>query len=168
MMNIDANQEFEKIVQQNKGIIYKVVRAYCQNEEDRKDLVQEIMIQIWHSLPKYDQKFAITTWIYRISINVTISFFRKQNTRQFARNKLNESHLLVQENQHDEKEEQLKSLEQFISELNELDKAFMLLYLENKSYAEIAEILGFSVTNVGTRISRIKDKLKNRFSHING
>jgi RNA polymerase sigma-70 factor (ECF subfamily) len=168
MNDKNAHYLFEQIVQQNKGIIYKVVRTYCYHEDDYEDLVQEIMIQIWRSLPKYRNQFALTTWIYRISINVAISFYRKNALRQNARISLNDQHQLSTDELPDhEKEERLRLLEQFISELNELDRAFMLLYLENKSHVEISEILGFSLSNVGTRIGRIKGKLKIKFSQLN-
>lgn len=157
---------FEGIIEQHKGILFKVARAYSHDEEDRQDLLQEMMIQIWQSIHKYNDQYKISTWLYRISLNVAISFYRKSSTRVKKYTELNEQFLETTPDDPSENERRLKLLEQFISELKEIDKALMLLYLEDKSHAEIAEILGMSVSNVGTKIGRIKDKLKTRFSQL--
>ncbi|MBS1735753.1 MAG: sigma-70 family RNA polymerase sigma factor [Bacteroidetes bacterium] len=158
---------FQELIEQNKGILYKVARTYCQNENERQDLIQEMMIQAWQSFHKYNSEFKISTWLYRISINVAISYYRK-NAIKINRNvPLTEDVTQIKEDEKAEKELQLSMLDQFISELKELDKALILLYLEDKSHNEIAEILGITVGNVGTKIGRIKDNLKQRFSQQN-
>lgn len=158
---------FQELIEQHKGILFKVARTYCQDEDDRQDLVQEIMIQLWKSFHKYNDKFKISTWLYRISINVAISFYRKNAVRKETNIPLNERVSQIQDVEKSNKEQELNLLEQFIDELKELDKALMLLYLEDKSHAEIADILGISPGNVGTKVGRIKDKLKQRFSQQN-
>lgn len=168
MINQKAlNIQFQQIIERHKGILYKVARTYCKHDDDRQDVMQEMMIQIWKSLPKYNADFAITTWLYRISLNVAISYYRKNSTKQNQYIGLNDNHLNVQEELGNNREEQLNQLEQFIAELNDLDKALTLLYLEDKSHAEIGEILGLSVSNVGTKLGRIKEKLKNKFLLLN-
>ena len=162
----EQQQLFEDIIEQHKGILFKVARAYCPNEEDRQDLIQEMMIQIWLSIHKYNDQYKISTWLYRISLNVAISFYRKSSTRAKKYTGLNEEMAVTLVEDKSEKEQQLNLLEQFISELKELDKALMILYLEDKSHAEIAGILGMSVSNVGTKTGRIKEKLKTRFSQL--
>jgi len=157
-------QFFQEIIEQHKGILFKVARVYCPNESDRQDLIQEMMIQIWQSIHKYNDQFKISTWLYRISLNVAISFYRKSSTRANRFTVVNEQMKEIPTEDKAESEQQLKLLEQFIYELKEFDKALMMLYLEDKSHAEIAEILGMSVSNVGTKIGRIKEKLKTRFS----
>lgn len=157
---------FLATIEQHKGILYKVARAYCPNEADRQDLVQEMMIQIWQSIHRYNGQFKISTWLYRISLNVAISFYRKNTSRRSKYTLLNEQSAQIPTEDKTEIEQQLNLLEQFISELKEIDKALMILYLEDKSHAEIAGILGISVSNVGTKIGRIKDKLKTRFSQL--
>ena len=157
---------FEDIIEQHKGILFKVARAYCPNPDERQDLIQEMMIQIWQSIHKYNNQFKISTWLYRISLNLAISFYRKNSTREKKYTELPEQLLEAPVEDKSENERQLNLLEQFISELREIDKALMILYLEDKSHAEIAEILGMSVSNVGTKIGRVKDKLKTRFSHF--
>jgi RNA polymerase sigma factor (sigma-70 family) len=166
MSEKDQRQYFQKIIEQNKGIFYKVARAYCQNEDDRQDLIQEMMMQIWKSIHRYNKQFKMSTWLYRISLNVAISFYRKQSTRANIYTILNEQTAQIAMDDKTEDERQLNLLEQFINELKEIDKALMILYLEDKSHAEIADILGISVSNVGTKIGRIKDKLKTRFSQL--
>jgi RNA polymerase sigma-70 factor (ECF subfamily) len=104
--------------------------------------------------------------VYRISLNVSISFYRKNLNRTTKFTELNEQNIQITTDDKTETEQELNLLEQFISELKEIDKAIMVLYLEDKSHFEIAEILGISVTNVGTKIGRIKEKLKTKFSNF--
>ncbi len=159
-------QFFEGIIEQHKGILFKVARTYCPNVDDQQDVIQEMMIQIWQSIHKYNDQFKISTWLYRISLNVAISFYRKNTTRAEKYTELNEQLVEISLDDKSENERQLKLLEQFISELKEIEKALMILYLEDKSHTEIAEILGISVSNVGTKIGRIKERLKKRFSQL--
>lgn len=163
----EKHERFQALVEQHKGILFKVARTYCPSADDRQDLIQEMMIQIWQSIHKYNDQFKISTWLYRISLNTAISFYRKNTKRQTKTILLNEYISEYKEIDNSEKELQLSLLEHFISELNDLDKALMLLYLEDKSHAEIADILGISQSNVGTKIGRIKAKLKTRFSQVN-
>lgn len=162
-----TNEFFLTVVEDHKGIIYKIANSYCQDSEDRKDLIQEILIQIWKSFDKYNNQFKYSTWIYRIALNVAISFYRKENSRKIISNSFNNEFLnLCETNLSDEKEQKLNALHQFISELKDLDKALMLLYLDEKSHKEMADILGISETNVATKINRIKIIMKQKFSLI--
>ena len=166
MNNEDQRLFFRQVIEQHKGILYKIARAYCPDTEDRQDLLQEIMLQIWKSISKYDRRFALSTWIYRISLNVAISSYRKKKTTKDIFTSLDNSAENIAEETDREKEEMLNLLDRFISELNQFDKALLILYLEDKSHAEISDILGISVSNVGTRVGRIKEKLKQRFKEI--
>jgi RNA polymerase sigma factor (sigma-70 family) len=164
-----ANKDvFLDLIEANKGIIYKVSNSYCKDVEDRKDLVQEIIIQLWRSFERYDDRYKLSTWMYRIALNVAISFFRKEHKRKSSASPISES---VIETTADEGPGELESnlylLQQFIYELQELDRALMLLYLEDRNYKEIADILEITETNVATKISRIKDRLRQKFSRIN-
>ncbi|HEY1062984.1 MAG TPA: sigma-70 family RNA polymerase sigma factor [Daejeonella sp.] len=158
---------FQKLIEEHKGILLKVARTYCHNEDDRVDLIQEMSIQIWRSLDKYNDKCKISTWMYRVALNVAISFYRKNAKRNENTIPLNDELSQIPESENKEKEGQLILLERFIQELHNLDKALMLLYLEDRSYSEIAEILGITPGNVGTKINRIKSKLKTSFSQLN-
>jgi len=160
---LNSNQ-FIAVVDTHKGIIYKIANSYCIQAEDRKDLVQEIIVQLWKSFDRYDANYKPSTWIYRISLNVAISFFRKENRRKEISNPLSESILSFADSSPvPETDANLALLHQFISELKELDKALMLIYLDEKSHKEISEILGITETNVATKISRIKLLLKQKF-----
>ena len=163
MSEKEKNKQFQNLIEQHKGILFKVARTYCQQEEDRQDLIQEIRIQIWRSLDKYNDKYQISTWLYRISLNVAISFYRKNVKRHENTISLNEQVSEIKEIDSTEKKEQLNQLMSFIYKLNNLDKALMLLYLESKTHIEIADILGISKSNVGTKIGRIKEKIKTHF-----
>ncbi len=155
---------FQEILEKHKGILFKVAGIYCREEADRQDLVQETLVQVWQSLHRYDERFALSTWLYRVSLNIAISHYRKNRTRNESIIPLGESVPQIPDADASGKEQQLNLLHQFIAELRDLDKALMLLYLEEKSHAEIADIMGISATNVATRIGRIKETLRKRFS----
>ncbi|MGW8123071.1 RNA polymerase sigma factor [Roseivirga echinicomitans] len=162
------NEAFTVLIEDNKGLIYKVANAYCKDAEDRKDLVQEIIIHLWKGSDQYDDAFKISTWIYRISLNVAISFYRKDRNRKATQTSISDGIFnLKEEESSNELESNLTLLQQFISELKELDRALMLLYLEQKTHKEMAEILGLSESNIATKISRIREKLRIRFSQHN-
>ncbi len=156
---------FTSLIDKNKRIIYKVANSYCQNNEDRKDLIQEILMQLWRALEKYDEKFKPSTWMYRISLNVAISFYRKGKRRRDVIPLANNDILAIaNEPELDELDENIRLLYEFIAGLDKLNKAVMLLYLENENYQTIADTLGITETNVSTKINRIKNKLRHHFS----
>lgn len=161
---MDKDQIFQEIIGRHQGILYKVARLYCQTDEDRKDLVQEMLFQLWRSFDKYDDRFKHSTWIYRIALNVAISFYRKNSSRQQQTTTIEEAENIVVTHELNETDSRLILLEKFINELKELDKALIILYLEEKSHQEISEILGVSTSNVSTKVGRIKEKLKQRFA----
>ncbi|MEV4883919.1 sigma-70 family RNA polymerase sigma factor [Chitinophaga ginsengisegetis] len=164
---MNSTDLFLAVLQTNKGIIYKIAQSYCQDAEERKDLVQEIITQLWRSFGSYTGQVKYSTWIYRIALNVAISFYRKGTRRKQASSPFSEDILhIVDTNVKGETAENIGFLQRFIAELKELDKALMLLYLEEKSYREIGEIMGLSETNVATKIARIKGILKQKFSSI--
>lgn len=167
MKGNNKSERFLHVIQSNKGIFYKVSNSYCRNVEDRKDLVQEIIIQLWKSFDNYDDSFKQSTWIYRISLNVAISFYRKENTRKRISNPFTEGILnFADDDGFEDKETGLSMLQEMISQLKDLDKALILLYLEEKNHKEISQIIGISETNVATKINRIKNSLKQKFSQI--
>jgi len=165
-MKIIAQHDiFTSLIDKNKGIIYKVTNSYCQNNQDRKDLIQEIILQLWRAFEKYDEKFKSSTWMYRISLNVAISFYRKDNRRKDVIPLVNNDILsIADEPELDEQDENIRLLYKFIGGLNKLNRAVMLLYLENENYQSIADTLGITETNVATKINRIKNRLRHQYS----
>lgn len=158
---------FLSVVEAHKGIIYKVANSYCRDAEDRKDLIQEIVLQLWLSFPKYDEQYRLSTWIYRIALNVSISFYRKTHSRGKLFAGLSDELLYLPAAMPAESmDAQLAQLQRFIRELKEIDRAVVLLYLEETSQQEIAEVLGLSLSNVSTKISRIKQQLKQKFAGL--
>lgn len=163
---ITKEQEFIRLLKENKGIIYKICNSYCSKKEDRDDLAQEIIYNLWKSFNNFNAAFKFSTWMYRIALNVAISFYRQGNkTRDHI--PILEG-LIVLEEKTEEKaeiEKNIRLLQEFINDLKEIDKAIILLYLDDKSHREISEITGFTETNVATKIHRIKDKLRANFSN---
>jgi RNA polymerase sigma-70 factor (ECF subfamily) len=156
-------QTFLSIIESNKGIIYKVANSYCRDEENRKDLIQEIIVQLWLSFDKYDETYKLSTWMYRIALNVSISFYRKENRRGEINHPLPDTIIYLRDDP-GESDNDVARLHQFIKELKEIDRAVIILYLEENNQQEIADILGLTVTNVSTKVSRIKQQLKQKFS----
>jgi len=165
-MNPTDKEQFLSLVRENQGIIYKICNSYCLNKDDREDLAQEIIYQLWKSAAGFNPGYKFSTWMYRVALNVAISHYRKQQKRQNISIPEKERKDIPEFPEEADKEENLKQLELFINELKELDRALMLLYLESKSYSEIAEIVGISETNVATKLSRIKEKLRLRFQNL--
>ncbi|HLZ89568.1 MAG TPA: sigma-70 family RNA polymerase sigma factor [Puia sp.] len=151
-----------RLIQDNKGILYKISSSYCRNAGDREDLMQEMIYQLWRSAPRYDKNQKFSTWMYRIALNVAISFYRK-TSRSGVTVELDAEAQFSDESGDEVLTERIEVLQRFIRNLNELDKALMILYLEERPYREMAEILGVSETNVATKLSRIKGRLKQEF-----
>jgi len=159
-----SKEEFLEILSNYQGIVHKVCLIYFRNKSEREDNFQEIIYQLWKSFPQLKNKNSIGSWIYAVSINTSIYRLKKTSRIEY-REKLPESidkFDLIEEMSYSETSRRLL---QAIYNLNEIDKSIMLLYLEEKSYDEISEILGISKSNVGVRISRAKEALKQILSH---
>ena len=163
-MNKTKEAEFSQLMEQHKGIIYKVVTSYCQHQDDRQDLAQEILTAMWLTIDKYNNEFKFSTWMYRIALNVAISYFRKDSKRQDKPGVDDETLInIIDITSEEDKSQEIKKLYRFIGQLDKLNKAIIILYLESESYESIAHSLGLSKTNVATRISRIKAILADQF-----
>jgi len=148
------------LVNEYRGMLYKVCRMYCFTEHDRQDLFQEIIIQLWRSYPSFRGEAKFSTWLYRIALNTAISGLRKQR-RQIVLTDPESLPVELQDIQYSaEKEEQLQQLYAAINRLTEVEKALTMLYLEDKSYQEMEEILGISQNNLRVKMNRIKEKLR--------
>ena len=165
---IEERNKVIQVIMQNMGIIHKVANMFCKRQEDKDDLIQEIMTQLWSSFEKYDDAYKLGTWMYRVSLNIAISFYRKNQTQEKYFMPLDEKLDVISpdENENEVEINNLELLEKFIGNLKEFDKALMLLYLEKKSHQEISEILGITTSNISTKIARIKEGLKQQFSNL--
>lgn len=141
------------------AIIIKICRAYSDTQEDFEDYYQEVCLQIWKSKDNFRQQSEWSTWIYRLSLNVCLTFLKKKENRP---QRLDSDHLPAEviEDSHVFTDESLDELYSAIKQLSEIDRAVILLYLEEKSYQEIADIMGTNPNNIGVRIKRIKERLK--------
>jgi RNA polymerase sigma factor (sigma-70 family) len=163
-MNAFPNKEiFTKLINENKGIVYKVCNAYCCNKNNRDDLAQEILYNLWKSYHSFRTDLKFSTWMYRIALNVAISFYRKEKKSTLHVEIFNDVILFEENEKSIHSEDNLMLLHSFIDKLKEIDKSIILLYLDDKSQKEIAEITGITESNVSTRINRIKYKLKSNF-----
>ncbi|HEV2482762.1 MAG TPA: sigma-70 family RNA polymerase sigma factor [Puia sp.] len=166
---------FLELIQEHRGILYKISASYCRNAGDREDLMQEMIYQLWRSAERFDTNFKFSTWMYRIALNVAISFYRKTSAGGLrvaldADVEVADGGAAAGSGSFavDPLEERIELLQRFIASLGEMDKALMILYLEERPYREIGEILGLSESNVATKLSRIKGRLKQQFLTAGG
>ena len=158
---MDQQQAFEQFLETHKQLILKVAGTYCGDPELRKDLIHDIILQLWKSFPSYNQAYALSTWMYRIALNVSISSLRKESTRKKTYEGLHQQgDLLYYQDPY--MEERLQLLYQHMEELKPMEKAMLILYLDSRQHTEIAEILGMTASNVSTKIHRIKTLLKSK------
>jgi RNA polymerase sigma factor (sigma-70 family) len=160
MTTAERQERFQALVEEHKKILYKVCHSYCRNPVDRDDLAQEILFQLWRSFGAFDDRVRFSTWMYRIALNVAISFYRREKVR--TRHVLSgaDERLLEAIDETSNQPEEVQLLYQWIGELDPLNKALVLLYLDGNSYQEIANVLGISETNVATKVSRLKQTLR--------
>jgi RNA polymerase sigma-70 factor (ECF subfamily) len=153
-------KEFLQIITENQGIIHKVCSIYCDLEEDRRDLFQEILVQLWKSYPSFRSESKFSTWMYRVALNTAITSFKKDK-RQPDKTGVSYENLQLAEELYDSgAEDQIKMLNQAVSQLTGIEKSIILLFLEDKKYEEIAEITGITQNYVRVKMNRIKKKLK--------
>ncbi|MGB0861565.1 MAG: RNA polymerase sigma factor [Saprospiraceae bacterium] len=157
----EIEQQFAILAEEHQGIIHKVCSMYCPREADRKDLFQDILVQWWRAFPSFKGDAKFSTWAYRVAINTAISNFRKEK-RRLDYQSLSSEVLQIPDlpNANEGMEEQKDLLYRAINQLSKVEKAIMMLYLEDYNYIEIAQIIGITKTNVGVKINRIKGKLK--------
>lgn len=160
----ELEKQFVALVTEYKRIIYKVCYVYATDNENLNDLYQEVVINLWKSFPRFRSECKVSTWIYRIALNTCISFFRKSGSRlQVVPITVNlESDFPEEE---DNNVSQLRELYRMINKLGKLERALILLWLEERSHQEIADIFGISKNNVAVKLNRIKEKLKIMFNH---
>lgn len=161
-----TDDQFSALIDDHKGIIYKIASSYCRNAEDRKDLIQEIVVHLWKSHGRYDERFKLSTWIYRIALNVAISAYRREKKRNDRVSPLEEI-IIEPAAEPEQSDPRIATLHRMVDQLDELNRALMILYLDDNSYRDIAGILGLTETNVATKINRLKLKIREQFTKTN-
>jgi RNA polymerase sigma factor (sigma-70 family) len=155
----EAEKQFERHIREHELLIHKVCRIYAYTGAERQDLFQEIIIQLWKAFPKFKGTSKFSTWLYRVAINTAITGLRKQKDFIVSYEPATLPHH-SDDNTSLEEEEQLKLMHKAIEQLNEVEKAIVMLYMEDKTYEEMEDILGISQGNLRVKMNRIKDKLR--------
>ncbi|NNF19928.1 MAG: sigma-70 family RNA polymerase sigma factor [Flavobacteriaceae bacterium] len=156
-------EAFVAIIQEHEGIIYKITTVYTNSVSEQQDLYQDIVYQLWRAYDSFRGESKVSTWMYRVALNTAFSRIRKEKRQPRS---VALDHLKIRQAEPYDKqfEERLRAMYEQIDQLNSLDKGLILLLLEGKKYEEIGEITGLTKSNVGTRISRIKERLRNKMT----
>ena len=169
MVNENKEIRFTRLIEENQGIVHKICRIYTNSPEAHEDLFQDIVLQLWKSFESFQGDSKFSTWMYRVSLNTAITLIRKKN-RSISTSSIDSQPFFdIKSNEEDvEKAERLKMLYTAIKKLNEVERALVLLYLEDLPYREISATLGISEVNARVKMNRIKEKLKVLMSQENG
>ncbi|MEO3405120.1 sigma-70 family RNA polymerase sigma factor [Mucilaginibacter sp. CAU 1740] len=151
---------FMQLINQNKGILFKICRIYMDNPADRDDLLQEMILQLWRGFGSFKGESKFSSWMYRVALNTAIVFFKKQKRRPDSEQMPEGFEHPDEPGNANEKEEQLALFYRAVQQLNKVEKALIFLYMENQPYDDIAANLGISPVNVRVRLNRVKTKLK--------
>lgn len=162
-MSSGEEQKFINLINEHQGLVHKICFMYEHDQDARNDLFQEIVLQLWRSFPTFRGEAKITTWMYRIALNTAISGFRKQR-RLVKTQDLQEVHLNISDSWNDDREEESQRLHWAIRQLSEIDRAMIMMALEEIPYEEIAETIGITQNNVRVRMNRIREKLRKLMS----
>lgn len=159
-MNKELEHSFVELLEKHQNIVHKVCRLYTNSKDAHNDLFQEITIQLWRAYPKFRGDSKFSTWMYRVGLNTAITLYRKSKRRIKTQEFESVSFKIKSEDYDDTEEQQLKLLYQAVHQLNDIEKALVFLYLEDKNYKEISETLGITEVNARVKMNRVKKKLK--------
>jgi RNA polymerase sigma factor (sigma-70 family) len=160
-----TEKEFVELLNKHQNIIHKICNVYMDNAADKEDLFQEITLQAWKSIKNFRGVSQFSTWLYRVALNTAITFYRKERKQV---NVTFTEHFPETKDEYDPIEDQVQAMYKAIAGLSKIEKALVMLYLEDYSYKGMAEVLGITVTNVGVKMNRLKTKLKdetNKYYH---
>ena len=158
MQKLEA--KFVELVKENQNIVHKICRLYSHDQDSHNDLFQEITIQLWKAYPKFRGDAKFSTWMYRVGLNTAITLYRKSK-RTINTTEFDTVQFKIKADEYDDTEEQqLKLLYSAVHELNDIEKALVFLYLEDKNYKEISETMGISEVNARVKMNRVKTKLR--------
>jgi RNA polymerase sigma-70 factor (ECF subfamily) len=154
-------EEFVKLLDENQNIVHKICRLYTNDQHAHNDLFQEVTVQLWRAYPKFRGDSKFSTWMYRVALNTAITLYRKSTRRVKTQDYESVQFKIEDRQEDDEQMEQLTLLYGAVKQLNDIEKALVFLYLEDKNYKEIAETMGISEVNARVKMNRIKTKLTN-------
>lgn len=159
-------EEFLKLISEHQDLIRKVAAIYYRNKADQEDAFQEILVSLWQAYPTFRGESKFSTWLYRVALNTVISGFRKASNKVHK----NQSDIHITDEllgpSKEDLSEEIDCLYQAIEHLSDIEKAIIMLYMEEKTYDDIADIMGMTRTNVGVKINRIKKKLKKIYKRV--
>ncbi len=159
-MDKETEDKFVTLLQENQNIVHKICRLYTNNQDQHNDLFQEVTIQLWKAFPKFRGDSKFSTWMYRVALNTAITLYRKSK-RTIQTQDFDAVMFRISSEEYDDTiEQQLKLMYSAVKELNDIDKALVFLYLEDKNYSEISETLGITEVNARVKMNRVKTKLK--------
>lgn len=158
-------EEFIEIVDKHKGILFKICHIYTSSVEDCKDLEQEIVVQLWQSIDRFDGRVKLSTWIYKVALNRAILYFKRESRRRVSHVNVDSTILTLTTipdsgEYNRDVDRQIEQLYAIIGEMSKIDKAVILLFLDGYKYREISDLIELSESNVATKISRIKQSIK--------
>lgn len=165
-MKSQLEKEFIREISINQGIIHKVCRIYTDNKDDHEDLFQEITIQLWRSFGNFRGDAKFSTWMYRIALNTAISLFRRSKKEISVNSDVDFSTIKITQSEKEDEEERIKIMYQAIHQLSDIEKALIMMFLDDKSYREIGEVLGISEGNARVKMNRARNNLKTLISKI--
>ncbi|HFK5572564.1 sigma-70 family RNA polymerase sigma factor [Elizabethkingia anophelis] len=159
-MQSKQEENFVRQITENQRLIHKVCRIYTDNEVDHEDLFQEITLQLWKSFSGYRGEAKFSTWMYRIALNTAISLFRKPDRKIRAQSDVDFVSLKIECDEYTDEEEKIRNMYKMIHKLSDIEKALIMMYLDDKSYREIGEVLGITEGNARVKMNRAKNNLK--------
>jgi RNA polymerase sigma-70 factor, ECF subfamily len=160
MTDKQLKEQFTNLFGANIGIILKISRAYTKTIHDREDLINDIALEMWKAFPRFKGESKLSTWVYRIALNTSLNYKRKRKNKTVPFSDISQTEGFSRLIESETDNQATEILYACIDELNEINKAIIILYLDGNPYDDIAEITGISNTNVGTRLMRIKEELK--------
>lgn len=156
---MNTQREFLTLIDQHKGILHKVARMYMEDEDDRNDLTQEIVLQLWNSFERFQGNSQFSTWMYRVALNTALTYFKKEKRKSDQFTFLDNVDKAMEEDT-DDKEMQLSLFYRAVQELNKVEKALIFLFLEGQSHKDIAANLGITEVNARVKLNRTKEKIQ--------
>jgi RNA polymerase sigma-70 factor (ECF subfamily) len=163
-MSTEQEKTFIEFFKPNQRVIHKICKIYTDNAEDHEDLFQEITIQLWKSFPGFKGEAKFSTWMYRVALNTAITLFRKPKKTGSQAVDIDVSSLTMEYEDYEDDEHKLKKMYKAIYELSDVEKALIMMYLEDKPYREIGEILGITEGNARVKMNRAKNNLKTKIT----